>query len=118
MNEVLENCNIGLLAKTECHLSSYTQKKCIHKLESVPEEDTSLLKFRIDDYHRVSKGTICEHHKKLYLDYFSSFKYKCCDPFKKHKKNINTNLRILKLEICKSALEILLLKLAPGDKVL
>ncbi|CAG9831342.1 unnamed protein product [Diabrotica balteata] len=117
MAEGIIKCDVGNLTKSECHLNSYTKEKHLYKLEKLSAEEIVLLKYRIDNYYTISEGTICDHHKCIYLTYFTTFKYKCCDPFTIHPKNITTNLRILQLETCKKAMESLLLKLKPGDKI-
>lgn len=117
MTEESESCDIGILTETRCHLTSYTKNKRLYDLQSLSVEDISILKYRLDNYHEIANGKICEHHKCLWLAYYSSFIRKCCDPFKKHTRNIITELRELKLELCEGALKNLLLKLKPGDKV-
>lgn len=117
MTEEPENCDIGIITKTQCHLTSFTNKKNLYDLQSLSVEDISILKYRLDNYHEIASGKICEHHKCLWLTYYSSLRIKCFDPFKNHTSNITTGLRVLKLELCESALNSLLLKLKPGDKV-
>lgn len=113
----LENCSIGILTRSQCHLTSYTNKKNLYDLQSFSFEDKLLLKYRVDNYHEIANGKICEHHKRFWLNYYSYSLRKCCDPFKNHTSNVTTGLRVLKLELCENALENLLLKLKPGDKV-
>lgn len=117
MTEELENCNVGILTRSQCHLTSYTDKKNLYDLQSFSVEDKLLLKYRVDNYHQIANGKICEHHKYIWLTYYSSSIRKCCDPFKNHTSNITTGLRVLKLELCENALKNLLLKLKPGNKV-
>lgn len=117
MSEETENCDVGVYTESECHLTCYTAGKCLHKFESLSAEDISLLKYRIVNFHEISKGTICDHHKNVYLTHFTSLKRKCCDPFKKHRQNVVDNLRILKQELCEKALNCLFLKIIPGDKI-
>lgn len=117
MTEELENCDIGIITQSQCHLTSYTDKKNLYDLQSFSVEDNLILKYRVNNYHKIANGKICEHHKCIWLTYYSSRSRKCCDPFKNHTSNITAGLRILKLELCESALKNLLLKLKPGDKV-
>ena len=35
--------------------------------------------------------TICDSHKKKYLDYFGNSEVNCFDPFKKHAKKVNNS---------------------------
>lgn len=117
MSENKENCDIGVLTKTPCHLITFTRKNDIVRLETLSKEDLKLLKFRINDFYSICNGTICDHHRYVHLNYFSNLKYKCCDPFAKHNKNVTSYLRILPLEMCEAALNSILLKLVPGDKI-
>ena len=85
-------CSVGMVLNSECNLSSYTEKVEMYFYEGLTEEEKYLFLARTTipekDMHSV-----CLHHKLRYLDYFSSFEVKCCDPFKTHKKNINAGKR-------------------------
>lgn len=117
MEEEIANCDVGTITKTPCHLDYYTNQKNLYKLDSLSVEDIKLLKYRIDNFHTISNGQICDHHKQIWLHRYSSSKRKCCDPFNKHDKTISSDLRILSIEICENILKNLLIKLIPGDKV-
>lgn len=117
MSEETANCDVGIITNTPCHLTSYTKNIYLHNLENLESEDILMLKYRIDDFHEISKGKICDHHKFVWLTHYSSMVRKCCDPFKTHDKNIKTALRVLQLEVCIAALNNLFLKLIPGDKI-
>lgn len=66
----------------ECHLKTFSHKQLLHKLDKLEEENVTLLKFRLN-IQFPPNGSICEHHKLKYLDYFTLLQKKCCDPFKK-----------------------------------
>ena len=117
MSDKKENCDVGFHTNTECHLTHYSSNKLLHKLQSLSIEEISLLKYRIEGFHEISEGTICDHHAKIYLTLFTSLKRKCCNPFAKHKKKVVDNLRILKIELCEKALTSILLKIISGDKI-
>lgn len=119
----MEKCCIGLLTDSECHLETYSENKILYNLSELSEENILLLKLRLQDeefQEQISEGKICHHHKLRYLDYFSQYKYKCFDPFGKHKKSITNYLRIISLETCenfnKILFEVHLINLIPGDK--
>lgn len=117
MAENEDNCSVGKLTKTSCHLSSFTKKKDLFQLNQLSKDDMSLLKYRIDKYYTIADGTICDHHRHSYLTYYSQFIYKCCDPFNKHKSNVTNDLRIIKIDFCEIVLTKLKLKLIPGNKI-
>lgn len=119
----MEKCYIGLLTDSECHLETYSDNKLLHNLSELSEENIYLLKLRLQDeqfFEQISDGKICHYHKLRFLDYFSSYKYKCCDPLKKHKQNITKLLSIIRLETCENFNTILSevhsINLIPGDK--
>lgn len=78
------DCDIGVLTNTQCHLKTFTNENSLYKLESLSDNDIELLKYRLDDYHKIVIENICEHHKCAWLSYYSNFLRYCCDPFKKH----------------------------------
>ena len=43
-------------------------------------------------------STICEKHKLTYLKLFEVKQRKCCNPFRRHKKNITSGLTVVTLE--------------------
>ena len=119
MEEELKPCNVGLVTKTEnqCHLKTYSSVQILHSINSFSTEEVRLLRFRIDNYFSL-EDTICSFHKYKYLDYFSSYMSKCCDPFKMHKKSITgSNLRSMSLRFCNETLNKIMIKLKPGDKI-
>ena len=69
-------------------------------IEELSAEDQCLLKNRceIDTFEATS--TICLHHKKIYLDLYSSLQKKCCNPFDLHTTttSVKGGLRTLSID--------------------
>ena len=43
-------------------------------------------------------STVCFHHKKIFLDLYSTWQKNCCNPFDFHKAPVKKGLRIITLE--------------------
>ena len=101
MSDKKENCDVGFHTNTECHLTHYSSNKLLHKLQSLSIEEISLLKYRIEGFHEISEGTICDHYAKVYLTLYTSLKRKCCNSFAKHKKKLLIILEYSRLSFAK-----------------
>lgn len=114
----MDKCSIGIATKTDCHLKNFTLAKKLHNIKDLAPEDISLLKHRLDNiYFKIEHGVICDHHKCLYLDYFSRNYSKCCDSFSKHKNPVKDRLSIIDLQLTNDCLAYLSTKLVPGNKI-
>lgn len=81
-------------------------------------EDYTLLKYRIESFFKISRGSICDDHKRYYLDNYEKRKTICCDPFKTHQKPIrDSRMYTIDVNLCKDALNLLAMRLEPGEKV-
>ena len=68
------------------------------RIDDLSSDDLNLLKHRTDISEIVPDSTICFHHKKIYLDLYSSLQRKCCNPFDLHKAPMTKGLRVVSLE--------------------
>lgn len=119
----MDKCNIGLVTDSECHKTTFSNTQCFHYFKDLKEEDILLLKYRLSNYQlsdQMIKEKICDFHKLKFLDYYTSVKRKCCDPFNRHKKSITAHLRIISLETCQQFQNVLSdksISLIPGEKI-
>ena len=97
-----DQCKIGELTNTTCHLETYTKSKLLIKLDELSESDFMLLKYRIENDNIIRENCICQHHKLSYFNYFSSKHLSCCNPFLIHSKPIKSNSRETKLTMSQS----------------
>lgn len=112
----LDECTVGTHTKTECHSTRFSIHMALNNLDELSKDDLCLLHYRIKDFKRTN-GTICNFHKCRYLSYYLLLVYKCCDPFNKHKKIIETDLRIISIKTSRIFSEMFHKKLVPGDKL-
>ena len=56
-------CDVGFITNSECHISTFTNDISLYQLDTLASEEIALLKYRIENFHSISKGTICGHHK-------------------------------------------------------
>lgn len=112
-------CCIGKLSKSQCHLEHFTKLKTTDSVSSLNERDLYILNLRVLRTKNTSMeaSTICIHHKKYFLDHYSNYETKCCDPYSFHKKIITTQLRVLSYENCKEFNNISDITLIPGKKI-
>ena len=112
------SCDVGLITKSNCNLDHKSNENDFHKLQTLCSSDIILLKSRIHNFDSISKGTMCEYHKRRYLTYFSNYIKKCCDPFNSHgNKSITSDLRIISDETYRKSCEFLEIQLKIGDKI-
>ena len=83
----LNDCSIGILIDTVCHLQSFTSMQGMIIFEYLDENDQQIILLRA----KLNSGSIvsvCEHHFAQYITCFVSFQKKCCNPFGAHRKPI------------------------------
>ena len=84
----LPSCSI-VIENSECHKMIHTHGKIgILEIIELSKEDIELLVWGTG-IRKDSLKTVCLHHQKQYLDWFTSLNLFCCDPFGHHagKKN-------------------------------
>lgn len=92
----MEMCSVGEVTRSNCHLLTYVRKKDVKSIESLTENDLTLLKLRIESSDGLK--TICLHHQSMYLQKYEFLQKVCCDPLKEHNAPIKTTLRVVSLE--------------------
>ena len=90
----LEQCSVGVYLKNECHKASYKVKPAIYNEDDIAEEQWKLILARVG--HNIS--TICAHHAKIFIEYYSHhYGRNCCDPLKLHAdKKLGKTKKLLK----------------------
>lgn len=93
-------CSVGLKLGTEtCHKLCYTRNPGIKPVTALIELELLLLNLRVGS----DLKTICFHHEKLFLKYYSHYYgVSCCDPTKRHKKVVKSSLHIITLQEAQS----------------
>lgn len=103
---------MGKITQTNC-----SSGKRFHQIQDIEVKEYKLLKYRIENFFKISGGDICDEHKRYYLDNYYKRKTICCNPYGIHKKYIKTDLRTIELHFCDEAIIHLMLKLEPGNKI-
>ena len=80
-----EECYVGILTGTECHLRTYSKIVGIESMLDLPPETREVLMWRTGITLLNVDPSICFHHKYVHLNRFSSQQRFCCDPYKIHK---------------------------------
>lgn len=114
----MEYCVIGTVTKTACNLETFSKNKRICTFEDLNLQERASLSYRIKNLPTTATANfICHHHKCKYLDYYSRSFTKCCDPFKRHRKPVTDQLRVIDLQIAGDSVKYLGRSLIPGDKL-
>ena len=83
-----EDCTIGKITDTSCHMIKYCRSSGYYRFTNIAENSLQLLE------HRTGKkidedGCICFHHEKILLSKYEDLQTFCADPFKVHKKKVS-----------------------------
>lgn len=89
----MKNCS--LQSTGHCHLLTYAKRE---GLKVPTDEDKYLLSARLS-MPISTIDDICLHHEQVFLTKFSSHKWKCCNPFQKHKKVRSNNLKVIDISL-------------------
>lgn len=110
----MEKCHIGALLnrQAECNDHLYDEK-------NLSLSDLEFLKHRVKEFdvNVDNDRKICEYYLNKYLKIYSSYFKYCCDPFKRHKKKIDSSLHILDLDTSKKFNTFSDVKLIPRQKI-
>src|ERR1700712_3635577 len=89
-------CSIGIFKREECHKKNvYTRSSWLKSADDISEIDKVLLVKRTGIR---AVDNICEYHYHRYIiKFYTLFGIKCCDPLRRHKKNITKSLREITL---------------------
>ncbi|XP_063604198.1 ARL14 effector protein-like [Penaeus indicus] len=112
--EKMQQCSVGLERDDECHKKSFTSRVGLMNAAELDDEEKELIALRAEMKNSID--TACFHHKQFYLVKFMTYQDRCCDPFHSHKKPVHGSLRLIKMELVKSA-QRLQLHLIPGKKL-
>lgn len=108
----MNSCTAGNIFQTQC-----SPMESFKNLKDLSLDDYKLLKLRIEDFYKISNGTICSQHKLLLLDRYNDLQKFCCDPLKIHKKRRDTRMREITFSFQENAYKYLLVPLKPGKKL-
>ena len=110
-------CYIGYLTNdNDCHSTVFTNKTNLFNLEDFTSDDLLLLEYRVPNFKKESKGSICGHHKCKFLNYYESMQRKCCEPLQKHGAK-SGNLRKVSLQMSNDFQKISNVIIIPGQKL-
>ena len=83
----LKSCSVGIKVGDNCHQFSYCRKQCIYNTTELDEEQIKILKRRAG----IEKLDIfCHHHLTIFFQVYGSLQKTCCDPFKRHAKQVSS----------------------------
>jgi len=98
MTESLENCSVGVLLQTECHLlNKFISVKGLTNVSDLRPDDVELLRWRAD-IGNAELTSICFYHTSVFVTNFTNLQWKCCDPLNRHKTVIKKALRSVSKE--------------------
>lgn len=84
-------CSVGAALADACHSLNFCRKTGLRKICTLSDSDRHLLEWRSGVSSTLTvDGTLCFHHEKVFLSRYESLQKYCCDPFKKHQKNITS----------------------------
>lgn len=84
--EQSQQCSIGILQGSECHLKTYTTLYQIEPFEDLSSDVREILMWRTGLTLINYKATTCLHHKHVYLKRYVQKQSRCCNPFNIHSK--------------------------------
>ena len=87
--ESITNCSAGIFLRDTCHQTKYIRKQ---GLKNVFKLETKARNFLRSDHVFSPDDYICLHHEQLYINKYSNWQLKCCDPWQLHKKQYLTNI--------------------------
>jgi hypothetical protein len=102
----MTKCSIGILLDVNCEAGS-----TLHNVADLSDTTTLLISIRTK-IEKKNLTTVCSYHLKQFIDMYSLNVRKCCDPHKKHKKPVRSNLVTITLQQHASNS-----KLLPGDTI-
>ena len=112
--------DIGLAVKMECFFGiTLNDKHCttgefkLLKDYQTDEREIILWRAGIEVGDVNEEHTICMFHEQGYLTKYESRQMKCCDPLKRHKRPVKSNLRIVSCEQAKQ----IRYNVKPGQKI-
>lgn len=81
----LERCCVGKKLDNPCYLLSYCSETGTYNFKDLDTDQQELLALRtgLEDISHI-----CIHHLKVYIDKYTLYQKKCCDPFSGHKRVI------------------------------
>lgn len=83
----VQNCTIGILTDTNCHLKFHTNIEGIMMFAEIDKNDQQLIQLRTK-LEPSSIVNVCYHHFARYITYFAQLQRTCVNPFGSHKKSI------------------------------
>ena len=86
--ESITNCFVGIFLQDTCHQTKYTKKQGLRSVIELETEARNFLQVRADHVYSPD-DYICLHHEQLYINKYSIWQLKCCDPWQLHKKTIS-----------------------------
>lgn len=113
----IDICCIADFVDDKCHLESLRAKKTLYKINTISAENLEILKLRVTGLKEIEDKSICDYHYKRYISFYSSKEYKCCDPYSKHNKSVQSSLTDITLEFSKKVKKICNLSIVPGKKI-
>ena len=115
----IDQCSVGIFKDDSCHKTTYKVSSKLNYENDFSQDDWQLILARVDK----NITSICNHHKKVYIEYYTSiYGNRCINPLDLHtvtskqaKSSKNKSLRIISLEFYQQALN--KVKLIPGKKI-
>ena len=97
---VMEQCTIGKSLQEECHITSdaFCKTSGFHELSALDAVSIQLLYWRsgVNKFPQSDNNTVCFYHEKVFISRYESLQKYCCDPYKKHKKQIKCKICTIK----------------------
>lgn len=100
-----ESCCLKSFVDNQCHSERFRATKCFLKVRDLSQEEVQNLISRVPEIKIVESTIICDYHYRAYVRYYKSHDI-CTDPWKKHPKNITSNLCIVDFKLSQEASKI------------
>jgi hypothetical protein len=104
----------------ECFFGTTLKDKCcttgefkLLKDYQTDKQEIILWRAGVEDGNVNEEHTICMFHEQAYFTKYESRQTKCCDPLKRHKRTVKSNLRIVSCEQAKQ----IGYNVKPGQKI-
>ena len=92
----LKSCSVGIKVGDICHQLSYCRKQCIYNTTELDKEQVKIMKRRAG----IEKlGTVCRHNLTVSFQRYESLQKTCCDPFKRHAKQVSSKFNNLLMNV-------------------
>ena len=82
-------CTIGTTLNEECHKVTLSIRKGVFVIRDLTHDQKAILEWR-SGTSLIESNTLCYHHEKKFISRYEYLQKICCDPYKVHKKKLQS----------------------------